>query len=125
MIKLNPSGSDVRKALHGAGEWHHSCNDGFLHDHTQLQDLVQRDLPELSPFRSVCPVCFGMDLVIEQLRLRGLVDSFQLLDTTPALEHVINRNIALQAIGFTDPVFDESGFDGKEWGFDFGQASEE
>lgn len=118
-ITLNPSGSEIRNVLSQRGDFTHGCNNGFLYDYDQLQDIVSRDLPQLSPFRPLCPVCLGEDLLDEHLQLRTIVDSNQLLDITPAIVHVTKRNVALNQIGYIDEEFSNNCFDAREWGFNF------
>lgn len=122
---LDPAGVDVRTSLLESGAFNHYCNTGFLNDQTQLQDMITRTLPGVSAFRPVCPVCLGMDLANGQLHLRTLVDTHQLLDTTPALIHVKNRNVALKQLDWVDRNVGDNGFDEREWGFDFNEDGEE
>ena len=123
-VTLKPAGSEVLTALSEGGQFNHNCKAGFLPNLTQLQYVVShRILHQLSPFRPLCPVCLGTELLDEQLRLRGLVDLQQLLDITPALDHVTKRNVALVQLGYQQPG--DGTFDDREWGIVFEEADEE
>lgn len=73
--KLNPTVSELVNALF-EGKCPEGCDKGWLPNKQALLDFECRfDMPELSAFQPLCPVCYGWETVLGQLEIRRLIES--------------------------------------------------
>ena len=115
-IEVNPTGDHLRISHLQRTCPNSNCQEGYLSCLENLQDGIPDALPSLSPFRPLCPVCLGKDLMEEQVHLRRLMEANQLLahNLSLAIEHVQKRSERRVLVWGVSEVFDEH-----EWGFDF------
>ena len=111
-VNLNPTGDSIRRTVF----YNHcpaACNLGFLDDQYDLRDLINDAIPTFQPYRPICPACMGIDLLNEQLTLRGLVDAHD-FDLGLAVEYNGRLNVRRRELGLPFAQFDE-----REWGYRF------
>ena len=115
-IEVNPTGDHLRISHLQRTCPNSNCQEGYLSCLENLQDGIPDALPSLSPFRPLCPVCLGKDLMEEQVHLRRLMEANQLLahNLSLAIEHVQKRSERRVLVWGVSEVFDEHA-----WGFDF------
>jgi hypothetical protein len=100
-----------------------NCNHGFLPDIKALRNVVEPSVfaPQSTlEHRPICPVCVGIDVLVEQQDLRTTLEAFTQVDLGAAHTFHANMSTRRTALGYHYIQFDE-----REWGYMFDDMLEE
>lgn len=118
-LTLNPSGDHIRDTFFHS-RCPANCNRGWLPDLPALRAVYCEYLPDVRPFRPVCPVCLGKDLMSEQVMLRFMLGNTSTVDLGHVVEFLGNLNTRRRQLGYSFVQFDE-----REWGYGFDDMLDE
>ncbi|KAK3068973.1 hypothetical protein LTR53_013051 [Teratosphaeriaceae sp. CCFEE 6253] len=125
-IELNPSGDSVRNEVAlrlGAYHCPVNCDYGFLYDLGDLPRVLKSTVyttPVTLPHSPLCPVCMGLDLLVEQQNLKLALENNSWVEIEKIVEHLGRVNPRRRALGYEVCQFDE-----REWGLLFDDMYED
>lgn len=112
-VVLHCTGNDVREKTFG-GLCPAHCDDGWLYNPGDLENVVEETVPEVDYYRPVCPVCVGKDLSDEHRGLITRLQRFGFVDLTTVLDFFSRLNPRRESLGYSFRQLDE-----REWGYQF------